>query len=153
MPLSVRDLLAAHKEAVLYVICGGFTTLISWGSYAAFVWVNIDPVISNVLSWVVSVTFAFLVNKWIVFESRSLEKKTVAEEAGFFLGARIFTLIVAAVLFYLLYDVMGGGWGVSLFTMSILGAEGMITKVITSLVEIVLNWVFSKYLIFTHKDA
>ena len=79
MALNISDLLTKHKEAILYIICGGFTTLISWGSYAAFVWVDIAPAISNILSWVVSVAFAFVVNKWIVFESKTLEKKAVAE--------------------------------------------------------------------------
>ncbi len=148
MALNISDLLTKHKEAILYIICGGFTTLISWGSYAAFVWVDIAPAISNILSWVASVAFAFVVNKWIVFESKTLEKKAVAEEAGFFFGARIITMIVAAVLFYLMYNIAGLEFGVTLFTCSIFGAEGMITRVITSVVEIALNWGFSKYVVF-----
>lgn len=148
MAISIRNLLPSHREGILYIICGGFTTLISWGSYAAFVWMDIAPAISNVMSWVVSVSFAFVVNKWVVFESKTLETKTVAEEAGFFFGARVFTMAIAAVLFYLMYNIAGLELGVSLFTCSVFGAEGMITRIITSVVEIALNWVFSKYIVF-----
>ena len=44
--------------AMLYIITGGFTTLVNYAAYGAFVWCNIDPTISNVLSWFVSVSFA-----------------------------------------------------------------------------------------------
>ena len=57
-------------------------------------------------------------------------------------------MVVAAVLFYLMYNIAGLEFGVTLFTCSIFGAEGMITRVITSVVEIALNWGFSKYVVF-----
>lgn len=152
MSLGIRDLMTVHREALLYIICGGFTTLVNWGSYAAFVWMGIPPAICNVLSWIVSVTFAFLTNKWFVFESRSLETKTLAEEITFFFGARIFTLVIASALFFFMYNIAGLEYGVSIFTYSLFGTEGMVTKIITSGIEIALNWIFSKYVVF-RKDT
>jgi len=134
-----------HREAFLYIIFGGFTVLVSWASYAVFVWLGIDLNVSNIASWICAVLFAFVVNKWFVFESRSTEKKLVAKELGSFFGARIVTGIIAALLFpALLYAGMNG---------SLFGVEGFPARVITSIVEIALNWVFSKYMIFTKKTS
>ena len=113
-----------HKEVILYLIFGVLTTVVNWLAYAAFVWIGLDINVSNILSWIVGVSFAFVVNKWYVFESRSLESRKVIKEFGSFVGARIFTGIIAILLFPLLYNI---GLNQSLF---------------------VLNWIFSKYLIF-----
>ena len=129
-----------HKEVILYLIFGVLTTVVNWLAYAAFVWIGLDINVSNILSWIVGVSFAFVVNKWYVFESRSLESRKVIKEFGSFVGARIFTGIIAILLFPLLYNI---GLNQSLF-----GTDGFLAKIVTSVIEIVLNWIFSKYLIF-----
>ncbi len=52
-----------HKEAVIYVIMDGFTTLVTWISYVVFVQLECGKQLSNVLSWVRGVIFAFIINK------------------------------------------------------------------------------------------
>ena len=139
----VQDMLTKHREAILYVICGGFTTLVSWFTYAVFVWVGLDLNVSNILSWFCAVLFAFVVNKWIVFESKSLETKKVSIELILFFGARIFTGVLSWILFPILLWIG--------LDQTILGTEGLIAKIIVTIVEIALNWVFSKYMIFKKK--
>ncbi len=142
----IGDMLTKHREAILYVVCGGFTTLVSWGSYAVFEWCGLDLNLSNILSWVCGVLFAFVVNKWIVFESRSTAKGTIAREISLFFGARIVTGVIAILLFPALIAVFDAtGIDDSLF-----GTDGMVVRIITSIIEIVLNYVFSKYMVFTH---
>jgi putative flippase GtrA len=141
----IKDMYMKYREAVLYVICGGFTTLVSWASYALFVWAGMELNLSNILSWICAVLFAFVVNKWIVFESRSTEGKTVAKELSLFFGARIFTGVLSWILFPILLW-MG-------LNQTILGTEGLIAKIIVTIVEIALNWIFSKYMIFKKKDT
>lgn len=140
---TIGKMFEEHREALLYVVFGGFTTLVSWATYALFVWFGIDPNISNILSWVCGVLFAFAVNKWFVFSCRSTVPKVVLKELGSFFSARIFTGIIAFVLFPIL--VAAGLDG------NPLGVEQFEAKIVTSLIEIVLNWIFSKYLIFTKK--
>ena len=147
----VARMMRDHREAMLYIITGGFTTLVNYAAYGAFVWCHIDPIVSNVLSWFVSVSFAFVVNKWIVFESKSLESRKVTAELVEFFGARVLTLIVSAVLFAVLFDYLGSEMGVHILTnefFGMRGSEGYVTKLITSFVEIALNWVLSKYWVF-----
>jgi putative flippase GtrA len=98
---------------------------------------------SNVLSWVCGVFFAFAVNKWIVFSSTDTTPSVLAKELGGFFSARIATGVIAAVLFPVL---IGAGLNQGLF-----GTAGFPAKIVTSVIEIALNWFFSKYLIFTHK--
>ena len=113
-----------HKEVILYLIFGVLTPVVNWLAYAAFVWIGLDINVSNILSWIVGVSFAFVVNKWYVFESRSLESRKVIKEFGSFVGARIFTGIIAILLFPLLYNI---GLNQSLF-----GTDGFLAKIVTS---------------------
>ena len=151
--MQFRQLMGEHREAILYVVCGAFTTLVSLGSYALFEFIGIVPDLSNILSWICGVCFAFVVNKWIVFESRSSNPRTVMVELGSFFSSRILTGVIAAVMFSTIYnwnlyfDVFGG------LDEILLGRDGMCAKCITSGVEIVLNYVLSKYLVFRKRDA
>jgi putative flippase GtrA len=131
---------SSRKEALLYIIFGGFTTLVTWGTYAAFVWMGIELNISNILSWICGVSFAFVVNKWIVFQCRSTRSSDVLRELGSFFSARIFTGLIAIALFPILLALGMDG--------SLFGVEGFPAKIVTSIIEIALNWIFSKYMIF-----
>ncbi len=129
-----------YKEIVLYLVFGVLTTVVNWLAYAAFVWIGLDINVANILSWIVGVSFAFVVNKWYVFESRSLDGSKVIKEFGSFVGARILTGVIAIILFPILYNL---GLDQSLF-----GTDGFLAKIVTSAIEIVLNWVLSKYVVF-----
>jgi putative flippase GtrA len=135
-----NDAFGKYREATLYIIFGGLTTVVNWGAYALFVWAGIEINLSNILSWVVGVSFAFVVNKWYVFESKSLEKTAVLKEFGSFVGSRVVTGVIAVVLFPILYAI---GLNQSMF-----GIDGLWAKIVTSIIEIILNWVFSKYIVF-----
>ena len=137
---KISDLMTTYREAIAYVFFGGLTTIVGWVAYALFVNIGIELNLSNILSWVCGVTFAFVVNKWFVFQSKSVEKKTVLRELGSFFGSRIFTGVIAWVLFPIL---LWAGIDQTFF-----GTEGFIAKVITSIIEIILNWVLSKYFVF-----
>lgn len=133
-----------YPEWVLYFIVGGFTTIINWLLYILLVWLGLEINFSNAFSWIGSTFFAFVMNKWFVFQSRSLDLIIIAREIGSFFIARIFTGIIAIVLFPIVY----------MFEMNwyLFWIDGFISKVLTSFVEIVLNWILSKYLIFIKNE-
>lgn len=135
-----HSIMAKYREPIAYVFYGGLTTVVNWLAYMLFVWMGIEINISNILSWVAGVTFAFVVNKWFVFRNRSLSPKVVLAELISFFGARIFTGVIAFVLFPILYN-LG-------MNQSFLGTDGLPAKIVTSVIEIALNYVFSKYIIF-----
>jgi putative flippase GtrA len=133
-----------RTEAVSYVFFGGLTTVVSWGAYAVFVMLGIDINISNVMSWTCGCLFAFTVNKWFVFRSKSVKVSTITKELGSFFSARIITGVIAIMMFPVLYDMgLSGG---------LFDIDGLNAKIVTSVVEIALNYLFSKYLVFRKAD-
>ncbi|MCL2148553.1 MAG: GtrA family protein [Methanomassiliicoccaceae archaeon] len=139
----VKSFVKKHQEGLLYLICGAGTVFVSWGTYALFVWLGIEVNVSNVLSWVCGVSFAFVLNKWVVFDCRSTEGTTLAREIGSFFIFRIATGVVAIVAFPVLYNF---GMGQPLF-----GVDGFIAKIAVSVIEIVLNYFASKFVVFRKK--
>ncbi len=140
MHCSVNMFSHKYKQAYLYIFFGCLTTIVSLGTYVIFQHYLSEPDISNILSWIVGVFFAYVTNKWYVFESKNLEKKTLMKESTMFYGSRLFTGIIAIGIFSLLTYL----WPDSYF----LGVEGLYYKIIASTVEIILNWLFSKHVVF-----
>ena len=143
--VSIAELYGRYKELILYGVFGVLTTVVTWVSYAAFAHLGIELNICNILSWVCGVSFAFITNKWYVFESRTLESAKVIREFVLFIGARIFTGVIAWVLFPILLWIG--------LDQVILGTEGFLAKMIVTVIEIALNWVFSKYMVFRRSHS
>lgn len=141
---SVSEIFNRHREGYLYLIFGGLTTLVTWFSYSLLVWSGIELNISNILSWTCGVLFAFVVNKWIVFSSKSVEAGVIVKELGTFFSARILTGIIAFVLFPILY---AAGLNQSMFM-----TDGFVAKIAVTVIEIALNWLFSKHIVFKKKN-
>jgi putative flippase GtrA len=140
----VVDLYHRYREIIMYLIMGLATTFVCWGSYYLFTdFLDFELNVANILSWLVAVIFAFITNKWYVFESKHLDLKTVTKELSAFVGSRIFTGIIAWILFPILIY-----FGIDRF---IIETPGMLAKILTSIIEIVLNWVLSKYFVFRKK--
>jgi len=138
------DMFTKYREGILYIVYGGFTVLVSWGTYSLFVMMGIDLNISNILSWICGVSFAFVTNKWLVFESRSLERKVLAKEISSFFAFRIITFIISVITFPILLHI---GLNQSLF-----GVDGLVARITTSIIEIILNYVASKFFVFKRKE-
>ena len=133
--MNLLRLMARHREIAAYVFWGVMTTVVTWLTYPLFVHFGFGLNTSNILSWFCGVTFAFVVNKWFVFQSKSTQKGTVLRELASFFGSRIFTGVIAWVSFPIL---LGIGLDMPLF-----GVDGFVAKILTSFVEIALNWVLS----------
>ena len=64
-----------YEEIINYLIVGVLTTLVSIGTYGLFAKIiGINYLISNIISWVVSVAFAYITNKIFVFKNKEKEK-------------------------------------------------------------------------------
>ncbi len=124
-----------YKEIINYLIFGGLTTLVSIGTYALFTKLfNIDYLVSNVLSWIIAVLFAFITNKLFVFESKSKDKKQVSKEMINFFFFRVVSLGIEMVIMYTFVD--------------LLSFNDLITKVIAQVIVILSNYIFSKVFVF-----
>ena len=145
--MRLKELLSKYKEIISYVFWGAMTTAVSFLTYSlftllftAFLDTTAAVTIANVLSWVCAVLFAFISNKLWVFDSKSFEKAVVLPEFLKFLSSRIATGVIEIAGLPLL---MLLGLGGELF-----GIEGLLAKLIINVIVIILNYVFSKLLIF-----
>ena len=84
-----------YKEMLLYLFFGGMTAVISIGSYSyCDVGLGFDPLIANIISWILAVTFAYVTNKVWVFSVETHGMHELFIEAFHFFTGRLFTLIV-----------------------------------------------------------
>ena len=130
-----------ESEGVRYVAFGILTVIVSWVSYALFCQIGIDPNYSNALSWVCAVLFAFVVNKIFVFQKTDMRKKVLIIELMEFFASRLFTGAIAIIIFPVLMSL-----GLDFVFM---GTVGLMARGVTSLIEIALNYVLSKYFVFS----
>lgn len=144
-----KELYLKHKEIINYLLFGGLTTIVNWASFSLFVKgfgmnSGIAYSVANVLSWVLAVLFAFVTNKLFVFESKTWAPATALREFFSFLSARLLTGVIEWVGVPFLTN---HGLGTPLF-----GVKGLWAKITVSVIVVVLNYIFSKFLIFTKKE-
>lgn len=120
------------RELVLYVVFGTFTFFVNIIVYFFFKdLLGVNYIISNILAWFFSVLFAYVTNRIWVFESKSPD---ILKEMSLFFGGRIFSGVVDTALMYLFIDVMTIG--------------DTISKIVVQIIVIILNYVFSKLIVF-----
>ncbi len=135
---KIWNLFLKYREAVLYLVFGGFTTLINIVVYAVCKHaIGIDTIPSNVAAWILSVAFAYVTNKIFVFESRTVGVMALIKECLSFVWCRLATGIMDMVIMYVTVDMFH--W------------SDMIMKILSNVLVIVLNFVFSKLFIFAKK--
>ena len=79
-----------HKELILYVFFGGLATVVSIGTFFLFDLI-LHELVANILSWVITVGFAYWTNRTWVFCSQVRGKAVWTEMATFYSG-RLLTL-------------------------------------------------------------
>jgi len=137
-----KALFVKYKEMTLYLVFGVLTTLVNY----IVLWLLKDVAgveayggrLANAFAWMAAVLFAFITNKFFVFESLDRNRKTVARETVMFFAARLFSLGVETATLYA---------GEKLFGQ----AYFWLTKVAASVIVVILNYVLSKLLVFTKK--
>ncbi|MFQ4260363.1 UNVERIFIED_CONTAM: teichoic acid glycosylation protein [Clostridioides difficile] len=131
-------ILKKHKETILYLFFGAFTTLVNIVSYLFFTRVILfNFMVANALAWILAVLFAYVTNKFFVFESKRIEIRFVFKEFLSFVSFRLLSGVVEMLIMYVMID--------------LLFVNDVIVKIFTNIVVIVLNYLFSKMIIFKNK--
>lgn len=126
------------REGISYLIFGGLTTVIDYViSNVLYYIVKMGSIPAQCIGWVAAVLFAFVTNKWFVFESRTLAPAAVVREFISFIACRIATFVFNLAAMFVLVDLMG--------------LEFFFCKLVVSIGVVILNYVLSKVLIFTGK--
>ena len=123
------------KEFIWYVISGTVVTIVSWITYyipyQILGWSNM---VSEIFSWIITVATAYVTNKIWVFKSYSWDWEVVKPEAVKFISMRLASGVVEWILMWLFVDKMG--------------FNGMLMKILVSVIVVIMNYVCSKLLIF-----
>lgn len=122
-------------QIIRYIMTGGVTTAINYIIYFGLTAVEADYITANCIAWLGAVIFAFFANKQLVFCSKGERKKEFIQ----FVSLRLATLAAETMLLYILVEAAGAGSTVS--------------KILVSLVTVVLNYIACKYGIFKERRA
>ena len=138
------------KELFLYGVFGVLTTILNIALYRILSGI-MNHLIANAIAWVICVLFAFVTNKVFVFESKSFETKLVLKELAGFTAARLATGVFDELFMFAAVDLLKcGQMNLEAFGLTINGAT--IAKIISNIIVIIFNYIFSKLFIFAKKD-
>ena len=142
-----------NRETVIYVIFGVLTTLVNLLVFKGFdvLFKGKYYLFTNTIAWIAAVAFAYVTNKLFVFESKSWKLDVIKKEIPSFLGARIASYFVEQAGLWIFVELLH--FDEKVFDFILLKLSGKITaKLIIGVIVVVINYVLSKFLIFSKKE-
>lgn len=136
---NCKALFQKYREVVLYVFFGGCTTLVNLGSYWLLRRVTSwNYNLLNILSVALAILFAYWANSRFVFCSTARTLRARLAECAKFITARLSTMVleVGGVFVMVEFIKMRDSWA----------------KLLIQFVVLALNYLFSKFLVFTRGD-
>ena len=131
---QMKELFLRYKSVFSYLFFGALTTVVNILTYCLFYQViAIGNIMSTIIAWLVAVAFAFVTNKLFVFERKTWDKGAL-KEAWQFLVCRVGTGVIEVGIMYIFVD--------------LLAFNGMIMKLITNIIVVIVNYIASKLVIF-----
>jgi cell wall teichoic acid glycosylation protein gtcA len=138
----------ANKETVLYLIFGVLATVLNIVLFYLFIniW-KMSTGLGNILDTIICILFQYFTNRIWVFESKNNGKEAIKEFIQFIL-ARGLTAIIDQI-----FVVVGVDFFVAKYiSYSQQGIFNVGIKVLSNIVVIVLNYIFSKLFVFNRKE-
>ncbi|MFI3199920.1 MAG: GtrA family protein [Eubacteriales bacterium] len=135
----IKLLYDKYEDIILYLFWGVMATILNIVLYELFVRVfHMHYIVANGLDWILCVLFAYYTNRTFVFRSQIKDAKGIMEEFVKFFSCRI----VSGVM----------DMGIMVGMVELLHMDGSIAKLVTQVVVVVSNYVFSKLFIFRNKE-
>lgn len=135
---TIRALLRKHRELVSYGFWGVMTTIINYATYTLLTEImQIHYLTSIVIAWVISVLFAYFVNKLFVFQSKDWAWRVALRELWQMVAARLFSLGLEMAIMWFFVDT--------------LHYNHLIVKLLANVLVVIVNYVLSKFIIFKKK--
>ena len=124
-----------ENDVVRDVFFGGCTTLVNLVSFYGLRKVGTELMIANTISIILAILFAYVVNSRYVFHDNCETLKDHIRPFLKFISARILTMGIE----------LGGVW----LLVVVMGFGDMAGKFVTQFIVLALNYIFSKFFIFT----
>ena len=127
-----------NTELVAYLFAGVATTVVNYVVYYIATRVfGLTTMPGTWVAWALAVAFGYVVNKIYVFHTHCPNAAALVHEAVGFVTMRLVSLGAETVLMYA--------------TVEVLHLNDLVMKLVINIVVIVLNYIFSKLLIFKKK--
>lgn len=124
-----------HEEGINYLIFGFLAFVLNYILYFVFEdALSMHYMAATVISWVLTVVFAYWTNRTFVFKSQNKDISAVVKEFVSFISARVATEVLEVVLMYMMVDM--------------LAINDKISKLVCQTIVILANYVLSKIWIF-----
>lgn len=131
-------------EIFLYILVGFLTTVVNilvfkglLKSFNVSNETNLSWKLAEVIAFVIAVLFAFICNKIFVFHSSDFSISRIGKEISGFIAGRVITELI--------------NFGIMWYMIDKKNCDELFTKIIASIVVIVLNYVISKFIVFKKK--
>ena len=142
---KIKELCIKHREILVYLIVGVMTTVFAWA--IRFLWnivfyagtahpLPVQTTILTIVEFIAGVSFAYPTNRKWVFRSTN---PNILKEAAGFVSARLTTLVIQMLL--------------NLVIINLLHVNFYVATVVIGIIVVILNYVFSKLLVFRKKNA
>lgn len=141
--MKIKELVVKcwNNEGIRYLFFGVCTTLVNQVCYYLLRFLTtLNMNVANTIAVFTAILFAYLVNSRFVFKSRAVGFRHKLEEFVKFVGARLSTMVIE----------VGGVW---LFVGVLKMNEFLIKTIIIQIIVLVLNYIFSKFLVFTKQKG
>ena len=140
---KMKELCIKHREIIVYLIVGVMTTVFAWA--IRFLWnivfyagtahpLPLQTTILTIVEFIAGVSFAYPTNRKWVFRSTN---PNILKEAAGFVSARLTTLAIQMLL--------------NLAIINLLHVNFYVATVVIGIIVVILNYVFSKLLVFRKK--
>ena len=137
-----------NRELLIYFLCGLMAIAVNYAVFwlALYILGEKRVLFVNGIAFVVATTFAFFTNKHLVFKTSGLGVKTALRELVMFFAARIASFGVEELGLWISTDLIHVG------RYTLFGFSGLlIAKIFLLGVSSIMNYVFSKFVIFRKK--
>ncbi len=164
MSSKIKALCVKHREIIVYIIVGVLTTIFCWtlcfiGEHFIFdVNKPFQNFLNNTIDWVAGVSFSFPLNRKWVFKSRNPKwvgeflKFALSRVSTWFLDVLVMFIFVNVWTFIPLFTRWLGKIGWELTSEGIEKVNYWFAKIfISSVLVMVVNYIFSKLLVFKKK--
>lgn len=134
---KLKDLILRfyNNDVIRYIFFGGCTTLVNLVCFFVLRQCGVELNIANVISIIVAIIFAYIVNSKYVFQDKCETLIDHIQPFCKFVSARLLTMVIE----------VGGVW----LLVEKLGMSDMVGKFCTQFIVLALNYIFSKFFVFT----
>ena len=134
---KLKDLILRfyNNDVIRYIFFGGCTTLVNLVCFFVLRKCNVELTIANVISIIVAIIFAYIVNSKYVFQDKCETLVDHIRPFCKFISARLLTMVIE----------VGGVW----LLVEKVGMSDMVGKFCTQFIVLALDYIFSKFFVFT----